>query len=87
MLKLPEIEVCDEVDNNCDALIDDELTVPWFADEDGDGFGAPNNVTASVQSCPDIQPEGYVDNDEDCDDNPLLDEDGVAFGFFNQSQC
>ena len=22
-----------------------------------------------------------MDNDEDCDDNPLLDEDGVAFGF------
>ena len=74
------IEVCDEVDNNCDALIDEELTVPWFADEDGDGFGAPSNVTASVQSCPDIQPEGYVNNDEDCDDNPLLDEDGVALG-------
>ncbi len=75
------IEVCDAVDNNCDALIDEELTVPWFADEDEDGFGAPSNVTASVQSCPDIQPEGYVANNEDCDDDPLLDEEGVALGF------
>ncbi|MEC7985998.1 MAG: MopE-related protein [Myxococcota bacterium] len=40
------IEVCDEIDNDCDGEIDDDdatldsfTTVPKFVDEDGDGFG------------------------------------------------
>ena len=35
----------------------------WFADTDGDGFG---NEDYMVQVCG--QPNGYVNNDEDCDD-------------------
>ncbi|AHM61714.1 Thrombospondin type 3 repeat family protein [Flammeovirgaceae bacterium 311] len=35
----------------------------WFADEDGDGFGSQNEILACEQ------PEGYVDNYDDCNDN------------------
>ena len=62
-------EICDEIDNNCDSLIDDQdetldLTTAstWFADSDGDGFGS----TDTVQTC--VMPTGYTDNQDDCDD-------------------
>ena len=56
-------EICDGIDNNCDGLIDDLSMTVYFADNDGDGYGHPDN---SVELC---QPQaGYVTNDEDCDD-------------------
>ena len=63
-------EQCDEadVDENCDLKIDDEDPdaegmVRWFGDGDNDGFGSP---TTSVEACD--QPDGFVDNEDDCDD-------------------
>ena len=58
----------DDVDENCDNLVDDEDPnavgmVRWFADLDNDGFG---NATASVEACD--QPPGKVINEDDCDD-------------------
>ncbi|MCB9566070.1 MAG: hypothetical protein H6710_02440 [Myxococcales bacterium] len=45
----------------CEALI-------WYADSDGDTYGDPEVTTRACE-----QPEGYVDNDLDCDDSePLL---------------
>ena len=56
-------ERCDDKDNDCDNLVDEELVSQWFLDQDGDGFG---NATELVNTC--SPPENYVDNDGDCDD-------------------
>ncbi len=59
-------EVCDSFDNNCDGQTDEGLpALTWHVDADQDGFGDPA-VETSVQACE--QPDGYVDNDLDCDD-------------------
>ncbi|MAA80560.1 MAG: hypothetical protein CL916_14995 [Deltaproteobacteria bacterium] len=59
------IEVCDEIDNDCDGDIDElsQVNRLWYADEDQDGFGNPDVALAACE-----QPEGYIDNAYDCDD-------------------
>lgn len=58
-------DICDELDNDCDGHADNDTTfkVKWFDDDDGDTYGDPLGFTFSCG-----QPEGYTDNDEDCDD-------------------
>jgi len=58
-------EVCDEVDNNCDAQVDEGAAAPstWYADADGDGFG---NAASSTIAC--AAPFGTVADATDCDD-------------------
>ena len=58
-------EICNAIDENCNALIDDGIAVTiYYADLDGDGFGNPN---ASVSNC--AQPIGFILNNADCSDN------------------
>jgi len=60
------IEVCNMVDDNCDGQIDNDAvdTVTYFADNDGDGYGDDDNGTSTA--C--VAPDGFVENNEDCDD-------------------
>ncbi|MEC7240102.1 MAG: MopE-related protein [Myxococcota bacterium] len=89
-------EICDLVDNDCDALIDDEDDSvdtagfsTYYGDADSDGYGQPD---VTVESC--NAPTGYADNADDCDDtnadlNPetvwYSDVDGDSFGAANYS--
>ncbi len=55
-------ELCDAVDNDCDAAVDEGLMSAWYRDADGDGFGSGQ----STQAC--AKPTGYVANNTDCND-------------------
>lgn len=84
-------EVCNHIDDDCDAYIDDSdpdidpgTQFEWYADADDDGYGNPDET---VLAC--FQPWFYVDNTDDCnDDEPLLglpaawvlDDDSDGFG-------
>jgi hypothetical protein len=59
-------EVCDGVDNDCDAQIDVNAVnmLTWYADEDSDGYGG---ASRTITAC--AQPPGYVLSDADCDDS------------------
>ena len=64
-------EICDDVDNDCDSLIDDdddsldrETGSAFYMDGDEDGFGNADRVTLACDA-----PDGYVDNDADCNDD------------------
>ena len=63
------IEVCNNLDDDCDGNIDDGLDfVTFFVDEDEDGYG---DILISVVSCSGA-PEGFVLDSTDCDDNNSL---------------
>ena len=59
-------ERCNEVDDDCDAIIDEGAVDAsgWYADKDGDGFGDEDDRFASC-----AQPAGRVANADDCDDD------------------
>ncbi len=68
------LEVCNAIDDDCDALVDDDdpsvdpasLTT-WYPDNDGDGYGVPAPALDSCEA-----PSGHVANFDDCDDNDPL---------------
>lgn len=62
-------EVCDNLDNNCDGVVDDGLPVfQYYRDADNDNYGDSNTP---ISTCAVSSPAGYVPNDQDCDDtNP-----------------
>jgi subtilisin-like proprotein convertase family protein len=57
------LEVCDEIDNNCNDEIDEGVTLTIYRDNDGDTYG----TTENKQSC-EIE-EGWTNRPFDCDDN------------------
>lgn len=57
-------EVCNGIDDNCDAAVDDGVSHAYYVDSDGDGFA--DSAAASVQAC--AAPAGYTDRTGDCDD-------------------
>jgi hypothetical protein len=93
-------EVCSGEDEDCDTLIDeadpdlDTTTLTdWYVDDDGDGYGASG---PPVRQC--LQPAGYADNPDDCDDGNKnvgpeqqwvfdTDHDGYGSGAPTAPQC
>ena len=62
-----QLEICDGVDNDCDDRVDESpVQVPWYPDEDGDGFGDPD-PTRVIVSC--VPVAGYSLRARDCDDS------------------
>ena len=66
------VEICDEIDNNCNDAIDEGVTSLWYPDKDNDGFGDESDMVSACEA-----PETYIDRGEDCDDlevfsNPLM---------------
>jgi hypothetical protein len=59
------VESCgDSIDNDCDGAVDEEgEPLVWFADADGDGFGAGDALRLACAATP-----GQVADDTDCDD-------------------
>jgi len=56
------VEICNEVDDNCNGQVDEGVLLTFYADTDGDGFG---DITSTIQAC--VAPNGYVSNSIDCD--------------------
>ena len=57
-------ETCDGVDRDCDGIAQDDTQATWWPDQDFDGYGDADAAEALCE-----QPEGWVDNGEDCDDS------------------
>ena len=59
-------EVCDDVDNNCDNVVDYDAVdrVTYYRDIDGDGYGIEAGSQVACE-----QPEGFATEVGDCDDN------------------
>ena len=57
-----EVELCDDIDNDCDGETDEGVTTPFYADGDADGYGGETSVDACEP------PPGHVELTGDCDD-------------------
>ena len=71
------VEICNDIDDNCDGETDELVQSTYYADNDGDGFGDENNTEYACE--PGV---GFVTDFSDCDDQALTfsDLDGDGFG-------
>ena len=59
-----ESETCDGLDNDCNNVVDNGVLSNFFQDFDTDTYGNPIIAQESCEA-----PEGYVANNDDCNDN------------------
>ena len=57
------IETCNGLDDDCNGQVDDGVLNTYYADADGDNYGAADN---SLKAC--TPPDNYVSDGTDCDD-------------------
>ena len=59
-------EICDDRDNDCDGVVDEDAVdaTEWYTDSDGDGYG---DAAAASRACE--APSGSVSDATDCDDD------------------
>ena len=60
-------EVCDEIDNTGNEEIDEGVTSTFYTDFDEDNYG---DISQPIDACE--RPEGYVEDDTDCQDDDTL---------------
>jgi large repetitive protein len=58
-------EECDFIDNNCNNQMDEGLTILWYQDDDGDGYGEDSTA---IESCMQPSNGNFVSEGGDCDD-------------------
>ncbi len=62
-----QLEICDAIDNDCDGETDEDAReVPWYPDEDGDGYGAETDEP--TDSCAPVAEHSLKNTDCDDDD-------------------
>ncbi|HUM48396.1 MAG TPA: putative metal-binding motif-containing protein, partial [Chitinophagales bacterium] len=66
-------EKCNIIDDDCDQLIDEGAKTTFYADTDNDTYGNPAVFTLSCTA-----PQGFVINNEDCNDANSLIHPGIT---------
>lgn len=60
-------EICNGVDDNCSGMVDEGLLITFYADNDGDLFGDPEEFELFCEGI-----AGYVEDNTDCNDTNNL---------------
>ncbi len=77
------VELCNGIDENCNYEIDEGVTFRFYADTDGDGYGTPEDMRTECTA-----PDGYVDNDLDCNDEAaIISPESVEFCNYIDDNC